>query len=90
MKRVLVCLMSSVNALAVVVWPFFLVMAGGFAARIEWWVQILILVGMPLGIAAFVWADRAPRRPVMVVANALGVLFQGGFWSWYLFAVFRS
>ena len=90
MKGVLVCLMSVVNAFAVGLWPFVLVMAGGFAASIEWWVQILIVLGMPLGVAALVGADRVPRQPVMVVANTLGLLFQGGFWSWYLFAGFRS
>jgi hypothetical protein len=89
-KRVSVCLLSLANVLAVVIWPGFLVVAGGFAAGIVWWVPIVILLGLPLGVAALVCADRVPRQPVMVVANTLGLLFQGGFWSWYLYVILRS
>ncbi len=49
--------------------------------------RLIMLIGLALGIVAFVCADRvSPRQPTMVVVDAVVLVLQGAFWTWWLLA----
>jgi len=83
-KKLSVCLLSGANLFTVFIWFGIIIALAGFAAGIVLWAQVVILIGLPVGVAALICADRVPRQPTMVVLNTIALLFQGGFWAWIL------
>ncbi len=56
-----------------------------FALGVDVAAKLIVLIGLALGIVAFVCAERvSPRQPTLVVVDAVVLVLQGAFWTWSL------
>jgi hypothetical protein len=78
-KKIGVCGVSLAGVFTTLLGLAYFVLGVGAGAKLR------ALIGLALGIVAFVCADRvSPRQPALVVVDGVLLVLQGAFWTWSL------